>query len=156
MRNPRRQKQRGNSLVEFVLVAPWFIFLFAGVTQAGFVIYSLIPVQNAARVAALHLAANPTVAADQAGACKLAIQELKGLPNIGTSFSSSCNASPLTVTANYCDASVPCSGSTMSVDGGPAAFVNVTYTLPPMVQFPAPGLSTVTRTMEMRLRDPLP
>ena len=156
MRKPRRQKQRGNSLVEFVLVAPWFVFLFAGVTQAGFVIYSLIAVQNAARVAALHLAANTTAAVDQAGACTLAIQELKGLPNIGSNFSSSCNASPLTVTANYCDGSVPCSGSTMSVDGGPATFVKVTYTLPAMVQFPATGLSTVTRTVEMRLRDPLP
>ena len=149
-------KKQGNGLIEFVLVAPWFFFIFMGVTQAGFGLYGLIAVQNAARVAALHLAANAVAATDQAGACSLAIAELKGLPNIGSTFSSTCQASPLSVSVAYCDSTVPCTGTATSVDNGPAAFVSVTYTLPAMVQFPVSGLSSITRTMEMRLRDPLP
>jgi Flp pilus assembly protein TadG len=156
MKRSRKSHQRGNGLVEFVLVAPWFFFLFVGVTQAGFAIYGLIAVQNAARVAALHLAANPVAATDQAGACSLVIQELKGLPNIGSSFSSNCNSSPVIVTVTYCDNHTPCNGVTTSVDDGPAAFVSVTYYPPAMAQQPIGGMSSITRTMEMRLRDPLP
>jgi Flp pilus assembly protein TadG len=156
MQKSRKLKQRGNAMVEFALVSPWFFLLFSGVMQAGFTIYGLISVQNAARVAALHLAANPQAAADQVGACALAIQQLKGLPNIGASFTSGCSASPLVVTAHYCDGSVACTGTATSVDSGPAAFVTVTYDLPSMLQFPVAGISSITRTMEMRLRDPLP
>jgi len=156
MKHSGKSKQRGSSLVEFVLVAPWYFFIFVGVMQTGFLIYGLIAVQNAARVAVIHLAANPTTATDQAGACTMVIQELKGLPNIGSSFSSSCNASPVTVTVKYCDGTIPCTGTSTSIDGGPAAFVAVQYTLPAMVQFPVTGLSSITRSMEMRVRDPLP
>ena len=156
MKQPRKSKQRGNSLIEVVLFAPWFIFIFIGVTQAGFMLYGLIAVQNAARVAALHVAANAVTANDQAGACSLAIAELKGLPNVGSTFRSNCNASPVVVTTAYCDASVPCAGGTTSIDSGPAAFVSVAYTLPSIGGFPLGGVSSITRTVEMRLRDPLP
>src|SRR5579863_9285833 len=156
MGRSRKAGKNGNSLVEFALMAPWFFFLFAGVTQAGFSIFGLMAVQNAARVAVLHLAANPAAAMDQAGACKLAIQELQGLPNIGSSFSSNCSTSPLIVAVNYCDGSVPCTGAATSVDSGPAAFVRITYSMPAMVQFPVTSLTLITRTAEMRLRDPLP
>jgi Flp pilus assembly protein TadG len=155
MRRPNKSRQRGNSLIEFVLVAPWFFLLFTGVVDAGFATYGLIAVENAARVAALHGAANMVTASDQAGACALVIQELKGLPNVNSSFTSSCNASPITVTVNYCDSSTPCTGSTTSVDNGPATFVAVTYQLPPLFQLPISGLTSITRTAEMRLRDPL-
>jgi len=156
MKRTRKVQQRGSSLIEFVLVAPWYFLLFSGVLQAGFAICGLIAVQNAARVAALHLSANPAAATDQPGACTLAIKELKGLPNTGAGFTSDCNASPLTVTVKYCDAAIPCTGSATSIDGGPAAFVRETYNLPTVVQFPIAGLPAITRTMEMRLRDPLP
>jgi Flp pilus assembly protein TadG len=156
MKKRNNSGKRGNSLVEFALIAPWFFVLFTGVTDAGFATYGLIAVQNAARVAAIHSAENVTTASDQAGACALVLQELKGLPKVGSSFTSSCNADPITVTVNYCDGTTPCSGSTTSIDNGPAAFVTVTYQLPPMLQLPLRGLSSITRTAEMRLRDPLP
>ena len=148
-------KRSGNSLIEFVLLAPWFFLLFAGVTQVGFTLYGLIAVQNAARVAALHVAANPATATDQAGACALVIEELKGLPNINSTFGGSCNAAPVTVSASYCDSSVPCTGAATSADSEAAAVVTVTYFAPAMVRFPVAGLSSITRTVEMRLRDPL-
>jgi Flp pilus assembly protein TadG len=156
MRGTKKTRRQGNSLIEFVIIAPWFFFLFTGVMDAGFATYGLIAVQNAARVAALHSAANTVTANDQAGACTLVISELKGLPKVGSAFASQCTSNPVTVTVKYCDGSTPCSGSTTSVDGGPAAFVSVTYELPPLVQLPIYGLSTITRTAEMRLRDPLP
>jgi hypothetical protein len=125
------------------------------VVDAGFAIYGLIAVQNAARVAALHGSANVNTASDQAGACALVLQELKGLPKIGSSFSSNCNSAPITVTANYCDSSTPCTGSTTSIDNGPATYVAVTYQMPQLFNLPISGLSSITRTSEMRLRDPL-
>jgi uncharacterized membrane protein len=143
-------------MIEFVLFAPWYFFLFTGVVDAGFITYGLIAVQNAARVAALHTAANVVTASDQAGACALAISELKGLPRVSSAFSSNCTSSPVTVTVNYCDATTPCSGSATSVDSGPATFVTVSYQLPQLLQLPISGMSTITRTAEMRLRDPLP
>ncbi len=153
MRKTSKNKTNGNSLIEFALVAPWFFFLFTGVSDAGFATYGLIAVQNAARVAALHSAANATTASDQAGACALAIEELKGLPRVSSSFSSSCTSSPVTVTATYCDGSTPCSGSTTSIDSQPATFVSVTYQLPKLFGFPISGMTSITRTAEVRLRD---
>jgi Flp pilus assembly protein TadG len=156
MTKHNKSRKSGNALVEFALISPWFFLLFTGVMNAGFATYGLIAVQNAARVAALHDAGNVSSASDQSGACALVIQQLKGLPNVGSSFSSSCNADPVTVTVNYCDGTTPCTGSTNSADNGPAAFVSVTYRLPQLFQLPIGGLSTITRTAEMRLRDPLP
>jgi TadE-like protein len=147
---------KGNSIIEFSLLLPWFIFLFTGVFDFGFYAYALIAAENAARVAVLRSAANNATAADQSGACALAVTELTGLPNVGPSYSGSCNADPLTVTSSYCDSSTPCSGSTGSVDGGPAAFVTVTYSMPPLFRIPIPGVTHITRTAEMRLRDALP
>ena len=155
MRMFGKNNEKGNAMVEFAMFAPWFFFLFTGVMDAGFATYGLIAVQNAARVAALHGAANASTASDQAGACTLVIQELRGLPNVGSSFSGNCNSEPITVAMNYCDASTPCTGSATSIDNGPATFVSVTYQLPQLFQLPISGLSTITRTAEMRLRDPL-
>jgi len=155
-RRSRRPGEKGNSLIEFAFIAPWFFVLFTGVVDTGFATYGLIAVQNAARVAALHGAANVTTASDQAGACAMVIQELRGLPQIGSSFSSTCSSDPLRVTVRYCDGSTPCSGSATSVDNGPATFVSVTYQLPHLFQLPLTGLTSITRTAEMRLRDPLP
>ena len=156
MKGSRRRREKGNSLVEFALIAPWFFFLFTGVVDAGFATYGLIAVQNAARVAAIHSAANATAATDQSGACAIVLQELQGLPNINSSFSSNCTSNPVTVKVNYCDNSTPCTGSTTSVDNGPATFVTVTYQMPALFSLPIASVSSITRTAEMRLRDPLP
>src|SRR5579871_4814093 len=102
MNNSPRSREGGNSMVEFALIAPWYFLLFAGTLQTGFILYGLISVQNAARSAAIHVAANQVAAADQAGACALVIRELQGLPLINSSFSSSCGGAPVTVTAHYC------------------------------------------------------
>src|SRR5579871_1284857 len=147
----KNRKNGGNSIIEFSLLLPWFIFLFTGVFDFGFYAYALIAVENAARVAVLHSAATSATAGDQAGACTLAVQELTGLPNVGASYSGGCGSSPITVTSNYCDSSTPCAGTSGSVDGEPAAYVTVTYQMPPLFRIPIPGVATITRTAEMRL-----
>jgi Flp pilus assembly protein TadG len=152
-KRPANRPRRGNALIEFSLLMPWLVFLFTGTFDFGFYSYSLISVENAARAAALHTSGNSSTAADQAGACSIAIQELSGLPNVGSSFSSSCGASPIRVSATYCDGTTACTGSSTSADGQPASFVTVTYQLPPMFHLPLSGLQSITRTVEMRLRD---
>ena len=146
-------RERGNALVEFAFLLPWIVLLFTGTFDCGYYAYSLISVENAARSAALHVSANASTAGDQSGACAIVIQELKGLPNVGVNFSSSCNAAPIQVTATYCDGSAACAGSSTSADGSPAAYVSVVYQLPAMFHVPFSGLQSITRTVEMRLRD---
>jgi TadE-like protein len=148
-----REAERGNAVIEFTLLLPWLMLLFTAVFDFGFYAYALISVENAARVAALHGAANAGAAGDQAGACALAVEEIRGLPNIGAGFSSDCTSDPLTVTALYCDGSTPCSTGTDSADGGPAAIVTVTYQMPPLFRVPLYGLTRISRSAEMRLRD---
>lgn len=148
-----RNSCKGNSIIEFSLLLPWFIFLFTGVFDFGFYAYALIAVENAARVAALHSSASAATAGDQSGACTLAVLELTGLPNVGSSYSGSCSANPITVTSAYCDSSTPCTGTAGSVDGGPAAYVSITYQMPPLFRIPIPGVASITRSAEMRLRD---
>jgi Flp pilus assembly protein TadG len=138
----RRRKCRGNVLVELSLVAPWIFFLFVGIVDMGFYSYSLIAVENAARIAAEYTSQSSLVADDQDGACTAVKAELSNLPNVVGS--STCNAAPLIVTAD--DGAGP--------DGGAATSVSVTYQSISMI--PIPGLLmsklNVTRKVQMRVK----
>ena len=153
VRKRTKKGRAGNSIVEFSWLLPWFIFLYTGVFDFGFYAYALSAVENAARVAVLHSAAGTATAGDQSGACNLAVQELIGLPNVGAAYSGGCTSDPITVTSAYCDGTTHCTGSTGSVDGGPAAYVTVMYQMPPLFRIPIAGVARITRTAEMRLRD---
>jgi Flp pilus assembly protein TadG len=138
------KKRRGNSLIEFSFLMPWFFFLFVGVFDFGFYDYSLIALQDGLRVAALNAAQNSSLAGNSATACTYVLAALKYLPNIGTSVTT-CSASPITVTATY--------GSGTGPDGGSEATVSATYTTPQMTPIPGllSGQYTITRTLQMRL-----
>ena len=58
----RSRRKRGSSLVELTLISPWLLFLFVGVVDVGFFTYSLIAVENAARIAAEFTSKNSHVA----------------------------------------------------------------------------------------------
>ncbi len=45
-----KRRQRGGSLVEVALLAPWIFFLFVGIFDFGFYAYAAICTQNAARI----------------------------------------------------------------------------------------------------------
>jgi Flp pilus assembly protein TadG len=137
-----RRKRRGSALVELSLLSPWVLFLFVGILDLGFYTYSLISIENAARIGAQYTSTSSTTAADQSGACAKILLELASLPNVANL--SSCSASPLTVTAS----------SVTGPDGSPASSVSVTYRSISLI--PIPGLLqsqlNVTRIVKMRLR----
>jgi len=153
---PRSRLQKGNALIEFSMLLPWLILIFTSVFDFGFYAYAFICVEGAARAAAVRNAANSGVAGDQSSACTMAIEGLRGLPNVGQSFSSSCTASPITVSASYCSGTSSCGGASSTPDNGQAAYVAVTYQMPRLFRMPIVGPGSITRTAEIRLRDPLP
>ncbi|PWU09694.1 MAG: hypothetical protein C5B51_05870 [Terriglobia bacterium] len=138
----RSRRESGTSVIELSLMFPWIFFLFVGAFDMGFYTYSLISVENAARVAAEYTSKSSTVAADSAGACTRILAELAMLPNM--SGVNNCDSSPLTVQAT----------SVTGPDGNPATNVSVTYSGNNLV--PIPGLLmgklNVTRTVQMRVR----
>ena len=55
-RTPGRslKTRRGNSLIEFSLLMPWYFFLFVGVYDFGFYGYGLIALEDGVRAATLN------------------------------------------------------------------------------------------------------
>jgi Flp pilus assembly protein TadG len=145
--------KKGNAVVEFALIAPLLFPMLLAAFDFGMYAYAFISVQNAARVAAMRNSGGPDSAADQESACSMAIEELRGLPNIGSSFQSGCTASPLVVTSVKCSDSISCGGSTKSADGSVAASVTVAYTMPSVFTFPIAGPSAITRNAQMKVRN---
>ena len=111
----RCRRRRGSSLVELTLIAPWLLFLFVGVVDVGFYTYSLIAVENAARIAAEYTSKNVLLAGNSDAACTKARLELEMLPGVGSL--ANCTNSTLTVTA----------ASVNGPDLKPATSVSVTY-----------------------------
>ena len=146
-RSSRKHAIKGHAVIEVALLAPFIFFLFAGALDIGFYVYSVVAVENAARVAVLHIASSTDVASD-ANASTYAhtyvCNELRALPNVG----STCPTSIVSVSVP----AQPFSGS----DGDSATQVSVTYTTVPLI--PLPGLTagprgqwTFTRVVQMRL-----
>jgi Flp pilus assembly protein TadG len=50
----RSGRRRGSAIVEFSLLAPWIFFLLLGAVDAGFMLYGLTTVENAARAGAIY------------------------------------------------------------------------------------------------------
>jgi Flp pilus assembly protein TadG len=149
MRTPRRDRRRGGSALELALLLPWYIFLFVGAFDWGYYAHALISTESAARVAALYTSQGTTTAADQTGACRLALEELRISPNVGSGLNT-CSALPVIVTAVKAG---PGQGVT-SADDSQASQVAVTYRTVGLI--PIPGLlakqATFYRVVQMRLR----
>lgn len=139
--------------MEFALIAPLLFPIILIIFDFGLYAYAFISVQNAARVAALRNSGGVESASDQASACTMAIEELRGMPNIGSSFSSNCTSAPVAVTAVLlCPTATNCSGSSASIDNQPAAMVTVTYSVPDLFRFPILAPQSITRSSQMRMR----
>jgi Flp pilus assembly protein TadG len=139
----RKRRERGSALIELTLLAPWLLFLFVGVVDMGFFTYSLIAVENAARIGAEYTSGNPLLANDQGTACIKVRHELAMLPNVAGL--TDCSNSTLTVTA----VSVP-----IGPDLKPATSVSVTYRGVGLVPIPGllTGRLTFTRNVQMRVK----
>jgi len=140
----RSGRRRGNNIIEFSLLMPWYVFLFAGAFDYGFYAYSLIATQDAARVAALYCSTSSSTKADASTACTYALGQLQGMANV-TACSLS-GSPPLSVTASSVAAA---DGS-----GNTDTSVTVTYTTPQLIPVPGlfPGKLTIARTVQMRVR----
>jgi Flp pilus assembly protein TadG len=137
----RDRRRRGHAVIEVALLSPWIFFLFAGILDLGFYSYALIATENAARVAVEYTSEATTTAADSSGACTLVLAEMQSMSNVNSL--SSCNSSPLTVTATQ----------VTGADGSPASSVSVTYQTALMIPIPGvTGQLTFTRVAQMRLR----
>lgn len=137
----RKRRERGSALVELTLICPWFLFLFVGAVDVGFFTYSLIAVENAARIGAEYTSSSLLSAGNQAAACTKVRAELAMLPNVAAL--SDCSNSTLTVTAQ----------SVTGPDLEPATSVSVTYGGLNLI--PIPGLLmgrfAFTRNVQMRV-----
>ena len=142
-----RRGRTGSAMIEFCLLMPWYIFLFAGTFDFGFYSYALIATSNAARVSAVYCSASNGFCASNSSACtNYVITQLSYMPNIGSAVTS-CNASPLTVTVSY-PSVANCPDGISTCDS-----VTVTYVTPELVPIPGvfPGQLTITKTVQMRL-----
>jgi len=137
----RLGSRRGHAVVEVVLLAPWIYFLFVGTLDMGFFTHALISTQNAARAAAASTSRSQATADNADLACRYAREELKAMNNVRSL--SSCNASPLVVTA----------AKITGVDGMTATSVTVSYLTDRLI--PIPGLARefkITRTVDIPVK----
>jgi Flp pilus assembly protein TadG len=129
-------------MVEFVLNFLLLFYLFIGIVDFGFFGYAAVAVQSAARVAALYTSSAASHDTDQTTSCTMIRAELNVLPNY-SALPSSCNASPLTVTAT----------TTTDTNSKTAAKVTITYQTISIIPIPGlPGNLSITRAVQMRVR----
>lgn len=159
MRNtvrPTRNAQRGNAMVEMALIFPWIFFLCIGVYDFGFYAYSLICVQNAARVAVTQTSATMAMASRADLACYNVLNELKTMPNVGPSAACTCIGSSCTIgTAVTVTVPAPVNLGT-EADPNWMAEVRITFNADQsMKMIPIPGFLrsyyTFTRSARMRI-----
>lgn len=152
----RKRRCSGSNIVEFSLLVPWYVFLFAGAFDYGFFAYSLIATQYAASVTATYCAASSAGAdschSDPATACGYALDQFRNLPNVGPNLTTCgtgtavTSAAPVAVTVSKVD-------SPDNITAGAAA-ATVTYLTPQLIPIPGllPGQLTIQRVIKMRLR----
>ncbi len=142
-----RRRRTGSAMVEFCLLMPWYIFLFAGTFDFGFYSYALIATSTAARVSAVYCSASNTTCSSNTYSCtNYVLTQLSYMPNV-LSAVTTCNASPVTVTISY-SAAAACPDTMYACTA-----VTVTYVTPQLVPIPGlfPGQLTITKTVQMRL-----
>ena len=147
---PRRSRRSGTNIIEFSMMLPWYIFLFAGAFDYGFFSYSLIAVQTAATVGATYTATSTATVADVTTACSYALEQLRNLPNVGSGLTTCGTGATVTSSAPVAVTAVAVTGP----DGDPASSVTIVYLTPQLIPIPGllPGQLTINRTVKMRLR----
>jgi Flp pilus assembly protein TadG len=143
-------KRRGNSIIEFSLLMPWYIFLFVGAYDYGFFSYSLIASQEAASVGAMYTGTSSSTVADSTTACGYALDQLRNLPNVGSALTTCGTAGTVTDAAPLSVAATSITGP----DSAPATQVTVVYLTPQLIPIPGllPGRLTITRVVKMPIR----
>lgn len=156
-RSRRFGSRRGNNIIEFSFLVPWYIFMFVGAYDYSFYTYSLISAESAAREGALYCSASsssPCTNSSSSTQCGYALDQLRMLPNVGSGLTTCGTGTTVTTSAPVAvSSSVLNSSSTpASPDGNPAASVTVVYLTPQLIPIPGllPGTLTITKTITMR------
>jgi Flp pilus assembly protein TadG len=141
MRN-KRNRRRGNSIIEMTLMMPWIVFLFVGTFDWGFYAHALISTESAARVAALAAANSGGGKVSASAVCTSVLGELSIASNV--SGVTSCTAAPV-VAASSCTTT----GGMNSVQ------VAVTYRTLQLIPIPGllEGQATLYRVVQMPMQD---
>ena len=136
-----RRRRQGSSIIEMTLIFPWFVFLFVGAFDWGFLAHALISVESAARVAALYSASQSSAPAVST-LCPIVRNELKIASNVNDTLA--CTSSPLVVSVT----------SGAGPDGQTAYTVSVAYTTLRLIPIPGllTGQATITRSVQVRPR----
>jgi Flp pilus assembly protein TadG len=137
-------------MLEFALIMPVLVMVMLAVFDAGLYVTAYISVREAARAAATRNSGGRESAVDQAQACAIVLDQLRGLP--GVPADTACTSAPVVVSSELCLGPSPCGGQPTTADGQPAALVTVRYTVPHLFRFPIAGPPTVTQSAQMKLR----
>jgi Flp pilus assembly protein TadG len=148
----RRGGRQGVALVEFGMSSAVLLLMMLVTFDFGIYANAFIAIQNASRVAALRNSGGLESADDQATACTMAIDELRGLPGVDAAFTSDCTSGAVVVTSELCDADNPCGGGEGAGDANASVLVAVTYTLPDLFHLPNIGPGIISRTTQARIR----
>jgi hypothetical protein len=129
---------------------PWYVFLFVGAYDYGFFSYSLIASQEAAGVGAMYCATSSSTVADSSTACGYALDQLRNLPNVGSTLTTCGTGTAVTDAAPVAVAALSITGPDLM----PATQVTVVYLTPQLVPIPGllPGRLTITRVVKMPVR----
>jgi TadE-like protein len=137
-------------MIELVLIAPWFVFLFIGALDWGFFSSALITAQAALRSAVLYTSSDPNFKARTDLACNIVLDEMRKLPNIGSSVTVCGSGGTSTMTSNPAVLAEAVTGP----DGASASKVTLTYRSVSVI--PIPGILakqfTFSRNATMRIR----
>jgi Flp pilus assembly protein TadG len=146
----KHRRRRGNAIVEFSFLMPWYLFLFVGAFDFGFFAYSLIASQSAANVAALYCATSSSTTTDSTTACGYALDQFRNLPNVTSSLTTCGTGTTVTAAAPVAVSASSITGP----DSNPAASVTVVYLTPNLIPIPGllPKQLTITRTVKMAVR----
>jgi len=139
--------RRGQSVVEFSVLLPWFVFLFAGAFDWGFYAHALISTQSAARAAALYGANLSGGTVSSSTVCTVALQELSMEPNVGglSGCAGPVSSSQAVVTSTTCS----------TIDTVNTVKVTVTYQTAQLVPIPGvlSGQFTINRTAQLPMKN---
>jgi Flp pilus assembly protein TadG len=141
--------ERGQSVIELILVAPVFFLLLLGAVEAGRLAYAAIEVTNAARAGVAYGSQSAATAWDSAGMTIAAQDDAKNLTISVPTAKESCSCSGAPGTLFDCaGAAAACSGERV------LNYVQVTTstTVMPIIAYPGlPPSFTLTHTATMRV-----
>ena len=137
-------RERGSALVELALAFPMLFFLLLGALDMGIYCYSLISVQDGARMVALYLSSS-VGNNNAAGACQYLLSNLSKMPNMNGVTSCPSSGTPQPVTLSVSAITGP--------DSNTAVQVTVSYrTISLIPIYGLPAQLTITRTVQARRR----